>query len=420
MPKLFKYLTFILTFVFTLLTCSGCFDNTTGEVKSQGKLVELATSPANITYREMNEELYIGYLGVQKDFALIVDNLQYNYNNNKGGCKTNDDIGCASMMTQLIMNYGISATQFTGKASDKHVLIYYASASDFANFGNSKIEVNTNGVIGKYNWLDFIAPSGNSKYGSEYSDFNRSENVLKNTCASGTNADICKYAREMASKGYSTEVGNSMILFFHEGDYAGMISDKMLDPQGKLDTASDHDNIVADKSSTTTLYSKYYETLIDQFKMKVSVKDATANNTGKATKRTITQLQTIQELINLVESNVINDYVLLITSNGFLDEKIGNNYKYETIKDALEGNLSDEINSLGGALSEGLDNFMLLFNTVSSYRDNCAYESDVFMNFMKTALEKVIGTALVSVGAATGAAIGAAVGTVIPFIGTVV
>lgn len=404
MHKIFKHITWMLTVAVTLITCSGCFEETAGDAVPPPAIVNLTTSPANVTYREMSEELYIGYLGAQRDFAIVVDNLQYNYDNNKGGCQTNDQIGCASAMGQLLIQHGLKATNFTGASSDKNVLIYYTSASAFKDFGNGSESPN---------WLTFLSPTN----GTEHSDFNDSENVLKNTCGTGSNVDFCKYARDIASQGYSSMVGNAMILFFHNGDYAGMVSDRSLDPTGKLDANSthDHDNVI----KSTISYDEYYGNMINAVKEKIKVSNTTADSTVKATKRTVTQLNSLTDLINLVEGKGIyagfDDYLLLITTEGFLEEKIGNNYSYESVEDALNGTGPvAENQGVTGAIDNAIQNIMLLFNTASSFNDNCAVKSDEFKAFLQKALE-----ALMAVGA--GAAIGAAVGTMIfPGIGTAV
>ena len=401
MHKIFKHITWVLTVAVTLITCSGCFEKTAGDAVEPAPVVTLTTSPANVTYREMSEELYIGYLGAQRDFALLVDNLQYNYDNNKGGCQTNDSVGCASAMGQLLIQHGLKETHFTGKSSDKNVLVYYTSATAFKDFGGAAD-----------GWLSYLAPSVGS---SEHSDFNRSENVIKNSCGTGSDSDICKYARDIAAYGHSSVVGNAMILLFANGDYAGMISDKMLDPNGNLNTADDHDNVIKGSIS----YDEYQSAMVKAIKNKINVASTTADSTVKATKRSLTQINTLDDLKSLVEGKGIyagiEDYLLLITSEGFLEEKIGNNYAYETAADALNGSgPTPENQGLDGALNNAINNIMLLFNTASSYNDNCAVESDEFMNFLKAALET-----LLSVGA--GAAIGAAVGTMIfPGIGTAV
>ena len=408
MHKCFKYLTFMLTFAITLITCSGCFESSNvGEAKKPAAKVSLTTSPANITYREMSEELYIGYLGAQRVFALVVDNLQYNYDHNKGGCQTSEDVGCASAMGQLLIQYGLKATEFTGVASDKNVLIYYVSADVFMNFGKG----NEDG-----NWLTYLAPSSGN---DEYSDFNKSEQVIKNSCGTGSDEKMCKYAKDIATKGYSAEAGNSMVLLFHAGDFAGMITDKQLDPQGNLNTSVEYDNVVKDTNPETKVYKNYYSALIRNLKEFARVSNTTADSSVKAKKRTVKQIETIEELIDLVEGkgeySEVTDFLLLITSEGFLEEKIGNNYNYTSIENALNGNGPTNQNSgVGGAINNAINNILLLFNTASSYNDNCAVESDAFANFLRKALET-----LLAVGA--GAAIGAAIGSMIfPGIGTVV
>ncbi|MBR3890762.1 MAG: hypothetical protein IKJ30_01660 [Bacilli bacterium] len=404
MHKIFKHITWMLTVAVTLITCSGCFEETAGEAVPPAAIVTLTTSPANVTYREMSEELYIGYLGAQRDFAVLVDNLQYNYDHDKGGCQTNEQVGCASAMGQLLIQHGLKATNFTGAASDKNVLMYYTSASAFKNFGNGAEDPN---------WLTFLAPTK----GTEHSDFNDSENVIKNTCGTGSDVEFCQYARDIASQGYSSMVGNAMMLFFHNGDYAGMVSDRSLDPTGKLDANSnhDHDNVI----KPTISYDEYYSNMVNAVKERVSVANATADSTVQATKRTLTQINSLNELINLVEGKGIysafDDYLLLITTEGFLEEKIGNNYAYESPEDAMNGNGPvAENQGVTGAIDSAIENIMLLFNTASSFNDNCAVKSDVFKAFLQKMLE-----ALMSVAA--GAALGAAVGSMIfPGIGTAV
>jgi hypothetical protein len=124
-------------------------------------------------------------------------------------------------------------------------------------------------------------------------------------------------------------------------------------------------------------------------------------------------------LINLVEGKGIysafDDYLLLITTEGFLEEKIGNNYAYESPEDAMNGNGPvAENQGVTGAIDSAIENIMLLFNTASSFNDNCAVETDGFKNFLAAALET-----LMAVGA--GAALGAAIGSMIfPGIGTAV
>jgi len=407
MPKFFKYISFMLVFTFTVLTCSGC-RNVVGENEKPIPNVVLPTAPATVTYREMTEELYIGYLGVQKDFALIIDNLQYNYDNNKGGCANSDEVGCASMFTQLVMNYGLSSAQFTGNSSDKHVLVYYTTATEFMKFGKG----NEDG-----NWLEFLAPTSTS---DENADFNRSENVIRNSCGTGSDEKICQYANDLATRGFSPYVGHAMMLLFDNGNYSGLISDKMLDPYGTLDSGLDHDNVVTDRSSTTTIYKNYYESLVRNLKTKIRVKDSTANISTKAQKRKITQITVLSDLIDLIEGNGkyadIDDYLLLITTGGFIQEKVGNNYRYENIQHALEkAQEKGEMKNMNGGIEQTLNNIALLFNTITVYEDNCALENDEFINFLKSMLDKIAG---VAIGAAAGAAIGAAVGSVIPFIGT--
>lgn len=413
MHKRFKYITFMLTFVITLITCSGCFEESVSEAKKPIPKVSLITSPANITYREMSEELYIGYLGAQRDFALVVDNLQHNYDYNKGGCQTSETVGCASAMGQLLIQYGLKAAEFTGVSSDKNVLIYYISATEFMKFGKG----NDDG-----NWLTFLSPSHNFKSSADQDsidEFNKSENVIKNSCGTGSEEKMCLYAKDMATQGYSPEAGNSMVLLFHAGDFAGMVTDKQLDPNGNLNTSVEYDNVIVDTNPNSQVYKNYYSALIKAVKEKVLVSNTTADSSVKAKKRTIKQIETIDELIDLVEGKgdytEVNDFLLLITSEGFLDEKIGENYNYESVEKALKGDgPKGQYSGIDGALDNAINNILLLFNTASSYNDNCAVESNAFTNFLKKALET-----LLAVGA--GAAIGAAIGTAIfPGVGTIV
>jgi hypothetical protein len=408
MHKVFKHITWMLTVAITLITCSGCFDKTAGEARDPGAVATLTTSPANITYRAMSEELYIGYLGAQRDFAILVDNLQYNFDNDKGGCQTNESIGCASVMGQLLIQHGFKATKFTGAASDKNVLVYYASAHDFMSFGSPSDD----------SWLNYLAPTSDN---DEYGDFNRSENVLRNSCGTGSNDKICKYAKEMRDKGYSDNAGNAMLLFFKKGEFSGMITDKQIDPAQDMNPAGapDYDNVIKPEVAGKLTYKEYYERLTSAVKSKVLVKDTTADSSVTATKRSLTQLNTLSELVDLVGGkgvySGVKDYLLLITTEGFLEEKIGNNHKYETIEDAMNAtNMKAENEGIGDAIEQAIDNIILLFNTASSFNDNCAVEADEFQNFLNAALE-----ALLAVGA--GAAIGAAVGSMIfPGIGTAV
>ena len=399
MRKFFKHITWMLTVAITILTCSGCLGNTASDIRPPAAVANLTTAPATVTYREMSEELYIGYLGAQRDFAILVDNLQYNYDNNKGNCQNDENIGCASAMGQLLIKYGLKATKFTGASSDKNVLMYYASADSFMSFGKG----NDNG-----NWLTYLSPTFSD---SEQSDFNRSESVLRNTCGTGSDALMCKYAKELDEKGYSDVVGHAMILLFHNGDYAGMVTDAQLDPTGSLNSSIYHDNVIKDGGN----YLGYYESMSTMMKTLVTVKDTTADSTISATTRTIEQLYTLDSLINLVEGRGeyegIHDYLLLITTEGFLEDKIGNNWAYDTVQDAKNGvNLKDKTS----ALDYAVNNIILLLNTASSFNDNCAVETDGFKNFLAAALET-----LMAVGA--GAALGAAIGTMIfPGIGTAV
>ena len=77
MKKIYKLISLSLVFVVTLLTASGCGQLKVGDEGTSVGNVELVSTPSFMPLRSMSEELYLGYLGARRDFALIIDNASY-------------------------------------------------------------------------------------------------------------------------------------------------------------------------------------------------------------------------------------------------------------------------------------------------------------------------------------------------------
>lgn len=403
MSKWFKRIDMLLVFIITLVTCSGCFRVGSGSSSSIGE-VSLISAPSTTTIRFMNEGLYVGYLGAQRDFALIVDNGEYAYKKQIQGCgveKNGQTVGCSSTMAKLVMNYGIKTANYTGISGSENLLIYYVTSDQFNQFG-----------IPGDSWYSYFTSEDFNT--SEYSDFQDSDAIRSLSC--GTNAvhsSICDYSKDLSNKGYSDKVGNSMLLLFNAGSLYDIITDKDLDPQWKINltSSSNFDNL------TISDATEYYNNLVNSLKGKINVSNTTHTSaTENAKPQTINALTSIAELEDLITGRKnVDDYLLLITSDGFIDEKIGNNYYYD--KDLNMKN--DDL--VGEASDPSIRTFQLMLNSLSSFTDNCAHENDAMINFLKSVLQTLFaGSVGTLVGMAAGAGLGALVGSVIPGVGTAV
>ena len=394
MKKFYKRISLALVFVVTLLTCSGCFKTGEEESSNGGEVGLIGVSSSN-TVRFMDESIYLGYLGAQRDFALIVDNASWNQSHQEiAACGENGD-GCASVMAKLLMFYGIKTANFTGSSGGENLLLYYTPAKEFMNFG-------------KGSWYEHLT-------GSAPED-NFDDKVIDHSCGAKNSLYVCTYAKDMANNGFSARAGSSMILLFHNGSLSSVITDKDLDPEGKLNVSGkNYDNIkVTNTAGQQQAFTEYYNKIINVLKRRIHVVNAANVTNDKETEeREIIDLNSLSELQRVVNSD--DSFLLLITSNGFITEKIGaNSYLSEqgTIKE--ESTQFDEENSNWKRMS-------LLFNTVTSYIDNCALKSNPMLNFLKDVLESLIaGAGGALIGAAAGAGIGAAIGSIIPGVGTAV
>ena len=93
----------------------------------------------------------------------------------------------------------------------------------------------------------------------------------------------------------------------------------------------------------------------------------------------------MDELKNLVQGKGIyagiDDYLLLITSEGFLEEKIGNNFAYETVDDALNGNGPTPEN-------QGLDGIELDSDGYTDTVSGCTIKIDALYEALEDALNQ--------------------------------
>lgn len=419
MSKLLKRIDFLLVFIFTMITASGCFDSPL--VAQKHGPVELVSAPSTTTVKMMNENLYIGYLGAQRDFALIVDNFTYNLNNRVQNCgipTSNGTIGCASIMANLLMNYGIKTSNYTGVSGSENLLMYYVDAGDFMGFGgpDTNDEDDVDGT-----WYDHLTSKNFNN--PEYSDFEDSDLIKSLSCGTSyyPHNDVCDYAKELKRNGYSKNVGNSMILLFENGNLYDIITDKQLDPYSKLNSGNSNPNldnlIITNSAEQQNMFAEYYNNIINAFKGKITVSNATntaATSSGKD--QDIRVINTLTELENLISGRKgEKDFLLFISSKGFIKDKIGTNKYYDVENDRMTtSNMTD-------GLSEAEKTAMLLINSVSTFVDNCAIESDPLLNFLKGLLQAMLSGTLGALGgAAIGAGAGALIGSIIPGIGTAI
>jgi len=361
--------------------------------------------PATTTVRFMNEALYVGYLGAQRDFALIVDNAGYNLANNVQNCQA--EIGCASDLTKMLMNFGIQASMFNRESSGDNLLVYYTSSSDFDKFGKTSEDGS---------WYNHFI--GDDSKALQNSDFADSEAIRRYSCGTnyGDKSYICDYSKEMTTKGYSIKAGNAMILLFENGNLYDVITDNQLDPTRSLNRTDNNNLDQLDfRKISDEVENKYYENIIYKLRSRINVDNATNNSTQSASGRSINLLSNLQDLTNLVNGGKgVDDYLLLVTSDGFISSKVGKNY---SINDDGSERMDDRLNTD----DPEAESFALLFNTVSTYMDNCALESEPLMNFLRGILEALMtGGAGALLGAAAGAGIGALVGSIVPGIGTAI
>lgn len=403
MKKLWKRLDLVLVFVITLITCSGCF-KVGGESNAIGE-VELVSAPSTTTIRFMNESLYIGYLGAQRDFALLVDNGGYNLTNKTQNCGVDEKIGCSSTFAKLVMNYGIKTSNFTGESGAENLLIYYTTSTDFDKFGSPGD-----------NWYQHLTSSGFNN--SEYSDFEDNDVIRSLSCGTSgvAHSYICDYSKELSTKGYSNGVGNAMLLLFNNGDLYDVVTDHKLDPEGKLNRAGTKldDLVVTNSNSQMALFEEYYEAIVPALSSLIRVSNATHTSaTSSGSRQKVQNLETIAELEDLIAGRKgVDDYLLFITSTGFINEKVGVNYDYDGVgDDSLTGGVEDTMTKT----------ISLMLNSVSSFTDNCASESEPMLNFLKGILKALLaGGAGALIGVAAGAGVGALIGSVIPGVGTAI
>lgn len=412
MSKWLKRIDLILVFIITLITASGCFDSPSAP-KKYGP-VELVSAPSTTTVRFMNEGLYIGFLGAQRDFALIVDNAGYTMNKKTQNCgvaTSEGTIGCASIMTNLLMNYGIKTSNYTGVSGSENLLLYYVTSSDFDSFGGPKEDGS---------WYDHL--TGKNFDNPEYSEFEDSDIINSLSCGTRhAHNEVCKYSKEMSTQGYSKVAGNSMILLFENGSLYDIITDRVLDLSGDLNKGSPDPNldnlIITNTPQQQELYARYYDSIVKSLKGKINVSNATntmATSTGSD--QPIRVIKSLTELENLVSGKSgKKDFLLFISSKGFIQEKIGTNEYYDVDKQIMtNANMTDGMDS-------SQKTAMLLFNSVSSFVDNCAYESEPMLNFLKELLRTLLAGGIGALGgAAVGAAAGALIGSFFPVIGTAV
>lgn len=397
MKKIYKRISVLLVFVVTLLTCSGCFNFKVGggEPVNNGEVGLIGVS-SRYTVKYMSESIYLGYLGAQRDFALIVDNSDWSMNTQTQKCGENGD-GCASTMAKLLMYYGIKTANFTGSSGGQNLLLYYARSTEFDKFGENE-------------WYDYLVGD------TTQDKYELNDKAVEYSCGIG-NSYICTYSKDLSKHGYSSRVGNAMLLLFHNGTLSSVISDKDLDPEGKLNkSGTQYDDLhITNTTAQQEMFGKYYTAIINRLKSRIYVVNASnVTNTDDTEEREITEID-LKKLKELQNSN--KSYLLLITADGFIKDKVGAN-KY------LDSNKNPQFTAYMGENNENNDDyntFKLLFNTVSSYVDNCALEGNELLNFLKDVLESLVaGGVGALVGAGAGAAIGAGVGSIIPGVGTAI
>lgn len=417
MSKLYKRISFALVFIITLLTASGCFDDESSSPTVNAGPVSLVTMPATSTARMIDESLYFGYLGAQRDFALIVDNASYTMDNNIQSCKDNGN-GCASTLTKLVFNWGLKAANFTGIVGSENLLMYYTTAADFLDFGDPDNEKS---------WYSMMANTSDEAF--------ESDSVKYHSCGTdqSEHSYVCDYAKDLDEKGYHNQVGNGMILLFDNGVLDSVLSDKDIDPEGIMNNKTNGYTRLDDLSVSSSSYDKinnYYHSLIKLLKPRINVSNASYVSPVSASKQKIQVLDTIQEVDDLMEGRVMNpktgqpvkDFILLIMADGFILEKVGTNtyYDYDT-GNPKQFNSSNPNGDLSELEQSSMQTASLLVNTVSAYVDNCAVESSVFLNFLKGLLRAMLaGTVGALAGAGAGAVAGAIVGSIFPGIGTAV
>lgn len=426
MFKVLKRISTMLVFVITLITCSACFSSSSDDSPHFGP-VELVSTDPTTTVRFMNEGLYIGYLGAQRDFALIVDNAGYTLANQIQGCGTgqgDDVIGCSSTMAKLLMNYGIKTSNYLNTSGSENLLLYYTTSTDFDSFGAPDEE---NG-----SWYDHLTgvnfESEVTAAGiNEYEDFAKDTNILSLSCGTQgiSHSYICNYSKDMSTKGYSSTAGNAMILLFNQGDLYTVITDARLDTKNELnynDTKLD-DLVVNNSMDQKSKFTNYYSKIVDSLRTHIKVSNSTnLTASTQATLQEINVLNSLNDLDDLVSGrDGVKDYLLLITSDGFITPKVGTN-QYQ---DGGTGDYIDDTQEDGQESSPALNSLKLLLNSISVYTDNCAVESTPMLNFLKSILQMYLaGTigSLVGAGAlaGVGAGIGALVGSIVPGIGTAV
>ena len=407
MSKWLKKINIMLVFIITLITASGCFRDDSMPSKTN-KTLQLVSMPSSSTIRFMDEGLYIGYLGAQRDFALIVDNAGYTLENQTQGCgiedANGDTVGCASTMAKLVMQFGIGTYNFTGESGNQNLLIYYVSSHDFDLFGSPEND----------SWYDHMTPG-------EQSEFRDDDKINALSCGTkGVIHDsICTYSKDLSRRGYSKAVGNSMIILFENGSVADIITDNELDPNGDMNDGNTNIDILDMtyfEASRKPMMIAYYDAIIEHLDRNIVVSNATnVYATDSGSKRDIKVLDTLDEVEALVKGETgVKDFLLLIVSEGFIQPKIGNNFYYD------ENFNEKEISSTEG-MNATQRSAMLLLNTVSTYTDNCAVESEPMLNFLKSILRAFLAGTLGALGgAAIGAGAGALVGSIIPGIGTAI
>lgn len=406
MSKWIKRIDLLLVFIITLITASGCFEDNNTPSKTS-KTLELVSMPSTSTIRFMDEGLYIGYLGAQRDFALIVDNAGYTLEHQTQNCgiegASGNTVGCASTMAKLVMSFGIGTYHFTGESGNQNVLIYYVSSHEFDLFGSPAND----------SWYDYMTAD-------EQSEFKDDDTINALSCGTyASHHSICNISKELSERGYSKAVGNSMLILFENGSIADVITDKEIDPDGEMDNGTTNIDVLDMtyfEGSRKPLLDSYYSSIITHLSKQVRVSNATnvyATNSGSEQRPKV--LNTLQEVEDLIAGKKgVGEFLLLIVSDGFISPKIGTNFYYD------EDGVEREMSSTEG-MNETQKSAMLLLNSVSTYTDNCAVESEPMLNFLKSILRAFLsGTIGALSGAALFAGAGALVGSVIPGIGTAI
>ncbi len=377
MRKVFKLTSMLLVFVITIITASACACKV-GNESNTTAVVDLPSTPSFMTLRPMSEDLYFGYLGAKRDFALIIDNEKFTETNKVQNCGESSGIGCASTLTKIVMGYGIKVSLLNGDDSSDNVLMYYTTASSFANYGKTGST-----------WFGYLTGLVDTK--NDTIEANFTDELRNYACNYGSNnskLDMCIYATEMATKGYSDYAGNAMILFFHQGQLVDILTDKQLDPAGIMDDGTSKIDDL-DRMDATG----YYSSLIEAMSKRTKVSE-TSHKSSKGTSTQSLEEIDLGELKEHIEQE--DDFLLLVTSKGFIEQKIGTDYYLDGTNNPI--NIGD---------------MMSLFNNESSYLDNCAIENSAFINFLIQLAEDLFSVA-------AGAGIGAAIGSVIPGVGTVI